>query len=217
MSARGTEAGFFITLEGPEWSGKSTQSRRLEARLNLGSGVLTTREPGGTELGEQLRTTLLGTARLPLSAWSEALLFTAARAQHVEQVIRPELAAGHIVVCDRFSDSTLAYQGYGRGLDLTLLARLQELVTVGARPNLTFLLDLPVEEGLRRIPRYARDRLDSETRAFHRRVREGYLQMAAAEPKRWVTIDGSQHPDAVADQILEIATQRLRSPGKLAA
>jgi dTMP kinase len=216
MTAAGTPAGFFITFEGPEGAGKSTQSHRLMARLNL-SGVLTTREPGGTDLGEQIRTTLLSARRLLVSPWSEALLFTAARAQLVEEVIRPKLAAGEVVICDRFSDSTLAYQGYGRGLDRTLLAKLQDVVTAGVRPNLTFLLDLPVEEGLRRIPQDARDRLDSETRAFHRRVREGYLQMAAQEPKRWVTIDASQHPDTIADRILDVAVQRLRSAGKLAA
>ena len=216
MNADGTPAGFFITFEGPEGSGKSTQSYRLMTRLNLG-GVLTTREPGGTDLGEQIRTTLLSARRLKVSTWSEALLFTAARAQLVEEVIRPKLAVGQVVICDRFSDSTLAYQGYGRGLDPTLLARLQEVVTTGARPNLTFLLDLPVEEGLRRIPREVRDRLDSETRAFHRRVRDGYVQMAAQEPQRWVTIDASRHPDEIADQVLDVAVQRLRAAGKLPA
>jgi dTMP kinase len=216
MSADGTATGFFITFEGPEGSGKSTQSHRLMTRLNL-DGLLTTREPGGTELGEQIRATLLSARRLLVNPWSEALLFTAARAQHVEELIRPRLAAGQVVICDRFSDSTIAYQGYGRGLDRALLARLQEVVTLGARPDLTFLLDLPVEEGLRRIPLQARDRLDSETRAFHRRVRDGYLHMAAEEPQRWITIDASRHPDEVADQVLEVAVQRLRSAGKLPA
>src|SRR5579864_9192728 len=121
MNAGGTPGGFFITFEGPEGSGKSTQSHRLKTRLNL-SGVLTTREPGGTDLGEQIRTTLLSARRLLVSPWSEALLFTAARAQLVEEVIRPRLAADQVVICDRFSDSTLAYQGYGRGLDRRLLA-----------------------------------------------------------------------------------------------
>jgi dTMP kinase len=216
MNADPTQAGFFITFEGPEGAGKSTQSERLATRLNLG-GVIATREPGGTDLGERIRSILLSPQRLLVSPWSEALLFTAARAQLVEEVIRPRLASGQVVVCDRFIDSTLAYQGYGRGLDRTLLARLQAVVTAGARPDLTFLLDLPVEEGLRRIPREARDRLDSETRAFHRRVREGYLRMAAEEPGRWVTIDAAEDQGIVADKVLEVAIHRLRSAGKLPA
>jgi len=207
--------GFFISFEGPEGGGKSTQIHRLAAALaEQGHAVWTTREPGGTPVGEEIRPILLG-QRQPanLSAWTEALLFTAARAQLVEEVIRPRLQRGELVLCDRFSDSTLAYQGYGRGLDLKTLRRLQAEATGGLAPDLTFLLDLPVEAGLARIPRRAKDRLDRETIAFHQRVHAGYRAMAAAEPRRWRDVDASSDPDQVAGRVLEYTLAALQRAG----
>ncbi|HYM49057.1 MAG TPA: dTMP kinase [Candidatus Limnocylindrales bacterium] len=218
MSADGKPGGFFITLEGPEGGGKSTQARQLEARLNLSDIVTTaTREPGGTALGEQIRPLLLNPSGTANDPWAEALLFTAARAQLVAEVIRPCLQRGEVVVCDRFADSTIAYQGFGRGLDLARLRDLQDAVLGGIRPDLTFLLDLRVEQGLARIPRYARDRIDQETRAFHEKIRAAYLQMAGEEPDRWVVLDATGHPDALADRMFEVAVERMRKSNRLPA
>jgi dTMP kinase len=215
VETAGKPGGFFISFEGPEGGGKSTQIQRLAAALaEQGYAVWTTREPGGTRVGETIRPILLGQHQaVNLSAWSEALLFTAARAQLVEEVIRPRLERGELVLCDRFSDSTLAYQGYGRGLDLEALRRLQAQATGGLRPHLTLLLDLPVEAGLARIPRGAKDRLDRETIAFHQRVHAGYRTMAALEPHRWRGVDASLDPDQVADRVLEYTTQALHLAG----
>jgi dTMP kinase len=160
-----------------------------------------------------IRPILLGPQAGPLSAWSEALLFTAARAQLVDEVIRPRLQQGELVLCDRYSDSTLAYQGYGRGIDLKTLRRLQADATGGLAPDLTLLLDLPVEAGLARIPRRAKDRLDRETIAFHQRVYVGYREMAAREPHRWRQVDASRDPDEVASRILELTLEALRTAG----
>lgn len=202
--------GFFITFEGPEGGGKSTQIHRLAAALaDQGFIIWTTREPGGTRVGEMIRPILLGRQQAPMTAWSEALLFTAARAQHVEEVIQPRLQRGELVLCDRYTDSTLAYQGYGRGLDLETLRRLQREATGGLEPDLTVLLNLPIEAGLARIPRPAQDRLDQETEAFHHRVRAGYQQLAAAEPRRWREVDASADPDQVAGRILELVSEAL--------
>ena len=203
MSAEGTPAGFFISFEGPEGSGKSTQIERLAAALAQDRHpVFTTREPGGTPIGERIRALLLDREATGMAPWTEALLFTAARAQLVRDVIRPRLAAGEIVICDRYTDSTMAYQGYGRRLDRETLGRLQDLATGGLKPDLTVLLRLSVETGLDRIARDRRDRLDDETIAFHMRVHEAYLKLAAQEPQRWREIDASLAPDAVADDVL---------------
>ena len=214
MDTAGKPSGFFITFEGPEGGGKSTQVHRLAATLaDQGYSVWTTREPGGTRVGEMIRPILLGRQQARMTAWSEALLFTAARAQHVEEVIRPRLANGEIVLCDRYGDSTVAYQGYGRGLDLDTLQRLQRQATAGLQPNLTILLNLPVETGLARIPRPAQDRLDRETAAFHERVRAGYQEMAAAEPQRWREVDAAAGPDEVAYRIAGLVNDALRQAG----
>jgi dTMP kinase len=214
MDTAAKRGGFFITFEGPEGGGKSTQTDRLAAALaGQGYQVWTTREPGGTRVGEMIRPILLGQRHTRLSAWSEALLFTAARAQLLEEVIRPRVERGEILLCDRFSDSTIAYQGYGRGLDLESLRRLQAEATGSLRPDLTLLLNLPVEAGLARIPSTQMDRLDSEAVAFHHRVRAGYGEMAAAEPARWRQVDASLPEDQVADQILEYAMQALVQAG----
>lgn len=215
METAGTPGGFFISFEGPEGGGKSTQIQRLAAALaEQGYVVWTTREPGGTRVGESIRPMLLGQRQADnLSGWTEALLFTAARAQLVSEVIRPRLQRGELVLCDRFSDSTLAYQGYGRGLDLDALRRLQAQATGGLVPDLTLLLDLPVEAGLARIPRRAQDRLDRETIAFHQRVHAGYRTMMAAEPQRWREVDASSDPDQVARRVLEYTIEALRRAG----
>ena len=215
METAGKRGGFFVSLEGPEGGGKSTQIHRLAAALaEQGYVVWTTREPGGTRVGEMLRPILLGPQQeIKLSAWAEALLFTAARAQLVNEVIRPRLHRGEVVLCDRFSDSTLAYQGYGRGLDLGALQQLQAQATGGLMPDLTLLLDLPVEAGLARIPRGAKDRLDRETIAFHERVHAGYRAMTALDPHRWRVIDASIDPDQVANGIFEQTIAALQEAG----
>jgi dTMP kinase len=214
MDTAAKPSGFFITFEGPEGGGKSTQIHRLAATLaEQGYSVWTTREPGGTRLGEMIRPILLGREQGSLTAWSEALLFTAARAQHVAEVIRPRLERGELVLCDRYIDSTLAYQGYGRGLDLKTLRRLENDATDGLEPNLTMLLNLPVEAGLARIPRPAQDRLDRETASFHERVRAGYQEMANADSLRWRVVDASADPDQVAQQILEAVSAALTAAG----
>jgi len=211
-AARG--GGFFITFEGPEGGGKSTQIHRLAATLaDQGHTIWTTREPGGTRVGEMIRPILLGRQQSPMTAWSEALLFTAARAQLVDEVIRPRLERGELVLCDRYADSTIAYQGYGRGLELDALDRLQRQATGGLQPHLTILLNLPVEAGLARIPPTARDRLDRETAAFHQRVRDGYQAMVAAEPRRWREVDASQDQDSVAHRILLLVSEALEQAG----
>jgi dTMP kinase len=214
METAGKANGFFITFEGPEGGGKSTQIHRLAASLaGQGFSVWTSREPGGTRVGETLRPILLGRQQAPLTPWSEALLFTAARAQHVEEVIRPRLERGEVVLCDRYLDSTLAYQGYGRGLDLDALRRLQAAATAGLTPELTILLNLPVEAGLARIPAPSQDRLDRETQAFHQRVRQGYQELAAAEPARWREVDASAGESEVAARILRLASEALAGAG----
>jgi dTMP kinase len=214
METPAKSGGFFITFEGPEGGGKSTQVHRLAGSLaELGYSVWTTREPGGTRVGEMIRPILLGRQHAQLTAWSEALLFTAARAQHVEEVIRPRIERGEVVLCDRYIDSTLAYQGYGRGLDLETLRRLQEQATGGLLPDLTLLLNLPVAAGLARIPRPSQDRLDRETAAFHERVRAGYEQLAAGAPQRWREVDATAGPDRVAERILAATTEALDYAG----
>ncbi|MEO6795823.1 MAG: dTMP kinase [Candidatus Dormibacter sp.] len=214
MGAAGKPAGFFITFEGPEGGGKSTQIHRLAEQLAAdGYVVWTTREPGGTRAGETIRPLVLGGSAPTLSPLTEALLFSAARAQLVDEVIRPRIERGEIVLCDRYADSTLAYQGYGRGLDLAFLRRLQAEVLSGLQPRLTLLLQLPVETGLARIPSTVQDRLDRETVAFHQRVSAGYRQMALEEPDRWREVDASALPDEVAASIFEHVNRALQQAG----
>ncbi len=214
METAGARGGFFISFEGPEGGGKSTQIDRLASTLaERGYNVWTTREPGGTRVGEMVRSILLGPNVSQLSPWAEALLFTAARAQLVEEVIRPRLERGEVVMTDRYADSTLAYQGFGRGLDLDRLRQLQRDATGGLEPGLTLLLNLPIETGLARIPPRAQDRLDRETTSFHRRVHEGYRMLAAADPERWRDVDASGDPARVADSILAHVTEALQRAG----
>jgi dTMP kinase len=198
------QKGLFITLEGPEGSGKSTQASRLATHLReRGDTVLLTREPGGTAMSEQIRTLITNHANAELLPQAEFLLFCASRSQLVHQVIRPHLAAGGTVVCDRYADSTLAYQGYGRGLDLGILRSISDFAADHLMPNITFLLDLPVEAGLerRKMGGGEWNRMDAQTLAFHQRVREGYLALSENEPGRWVRVDASVSQDEVWEQI----------------
>ncbi|MBI4318129.1 MAG: dTMP kinase [Chloroflexi bacterium] len=184
----------FITFEGPEGSGKSTQAQLLFQFLQgKGHDVILTREPGGTRLGENLRQVVMFGENIAVSPRAETLIFAAARAQLVEDVIRAHLVRGH-VVCDRFADSTTAYQGYGRGLPIRDVLATNAFATGGLVPDLTILLDIPVEIGLLRNCNdisAGRDRFESEDIAFHGRVRQGYLALAAAEPSRWRVIDAT--------------------------
>ncbi|MCP9469183.1 MAG: dTMP kinase [Nitrospira sp.] len=206
--------GFFITLEGGEGSGKTTQALRLSQSLAAkGYDVLLTREPGGTVIAEQLRNLLLRTdSTEPLAPETEALLILAARRQHVDHVIRPALKRGAVVICDRFSDSTLAYQGYGRGLDLKILRRMNDWTTDHLSPHLTLLFDLPVAMGLRRRrgSHAADNRLDRETRTFHARVHTGFRASAKREPRRIVIVDARPSPDMIAAQVETLVLAKLR-------
>jgi dTMP kinase len=197
----------FVTFEGIEGSGKSTQAGRLAARL--GMHTVLTQEPGGTVIGGLIRGLLLDHAHRALAPAAEVLLFFADRAQHVAELIRPALAKGHSVVSDRYTDSSLAYQGYGRGMDRDLIRAVAKLATGGLQPDLTILLDVPVDVGLARArSRGPHDRLEAELREFHDRVRAGYLEMAAAEPARWVRLDGEGPAEEVARRVAAAAEAR---------
>jgi dTMP kinase len=183
----------FVSFEGPDGSGKTTQIGLLASRLEeRGLSFVVTREPGGTPLGGELRSLLLD-SRHKISAITEALLMTADRAEHVDQIIRPALSSGKVVISDRYLDSTLAYQGGGRGLPLARLRAIQDFATGGLLPNLTFLLDLPVEIGIQRKQGSAElNRLDQESLQFHRRVADTFRQMAVEDPRRWRYVDATQ-------------------------
>lgn len=207
--------GLFVTFEGGEGSGKSTQVARLAARLRaMGLDPLLTREPGGTPVGEGIRALLLDHERRP-NAMTEALLMVAARAQLSATVLRPALDAGRLVLCDRFGDSTLAYQGGGRGIDHALLLQLNRAATGGLAPALTLLFDVPVPVGLERRhgSAGATNRLDREPAEFHERVRARYLELAAAEPERWRVIDGTVGEVEIEARVWEAVAPRL-SPAR---
>jgi dTMP kinase len=186
--------GLFITLEGPEGAGKSTNREYLAERLReQGVDVLLTREPGGTPLAERIRELLLDPSDEPMAADTELLLVFAARAQHLQQVIRPALAKGSVVLCDRFTDATYAYQGGGRGLSIERIAQLEQFVQAELRPDLTLIFDLPVEVGLARAAARGRlDRFEQEGRGFFEAVRQAYLQRAAQAPQRYRVLDAGQ-------------------------
>ena len=192
--------GFFITLEGGEGAGKSVQLAALATRLEAqGRTVITTREPGGTPLGERLRDLLLD-LESNLAPLTEAALFAAARAELVSTVIKPALDRGDWVVCDRYSDSTVAYQGYATNVDLMSIGQLNQIATGGLLPDLTVLLDLAVTTGLQRAA--GEDRFESEDLEFHERVRKGYLALAEYDRERWLVVDATQPVEAVTEQIL---------------
>ena len=204
---------FFITIEGPDGSGKSTQAQLLADHLkDKGYDVLFTREPGGTEIGDQIRRVIMSLDNKQMSPQAEFLLFSASRAQLVREVIQPKLAAGGVVVCDRYYDSSLAYQGYGHQLNLDQLRSVTEFVTGGLVPDLTLLLDLPSGVGLnRRREAGLWNRLDDYDLAFHERVRAGYLRLAEAESQRWVLIDATRSKAEIQSDMQEPVLTRLES------
>jgi dTMP kinase len=188
----------FITFEGGEGCGKSTQSRILNARLKkLAISSLLIHEPGITALGKKVTRLLKWSKDISISPLSELLLFNVSRAQLVTEVIKPNLGKGTIVICDRYADSTTAYQGYGRGLDLATVKAANNIGTQGLAPNLTILMDILVEAGLERKKDKKPDRFEKENLSFHRRVREGYLKLAKAEPKRWLVIDATKSKEDI--------------------
>lgn len=209
-----TASGIFITLEGGEGSGKTTQARRLCERLTAqGLDVLHTREPGGTLLAERLRSLLLDHSVETIAPETEAYLIFAARRQHVDHVIKPSLARGMMVVCDRFSDSTMAYQGYGRGLDLRVLRTMNSWATGKLAPQLTLLFDVPVAVGLgrRRGGAATQNRLDREADRFHRKVRAGFRALARREPRRIMLIDSTGPLESVAQTVEELVLNWLKA------
>jgi dTMP kinase len=204
----------FITFEGIEGSGKTSHARTLAAGLRAtGRTVIETREPGGTPAGIAIRTLLLGAEATPLTALAELFLYCADRTEHVTEVIRPALAAGHIVVCDRFSDSTVAYQGHGRGLELDVVRSLDAQARDGLVPTLTFLLDCPVDVGLRRAKARAgaTDRFEREAIAFHERIRTGFRTLAAEAGERVVVVDSTVDPATADARIMAATLARLEA------
>ncbi|MGD8407542.1 MAG: dTMP kinase [Thiohalophilus sp.] len=199
-------SGYFITVEGGEGVGKSSNLAFIEAWLReAGKEVVMTREPGGTGLGEKIRELLLDANQTGMAVDTELLLMFAARAQHLNEVIKPALAAGKWVVCDRFTDATYAYQGGGRGVDLQRIAQLEQWVQGNLRPDLTLLLDLPVQQGLQRAgQRSAPDRFEQEQQHFFERVRETYLIRARQEPNRFRVIDAAPALEQVQQQIAAV-------------
>lgn len=214
--------GFFITFEGIEGCGKTTQLRLLKERLAaLGEKVTVTREPGGCPVADQMRAILLDAKNSAITPLAELLLYAAARAQHVQEVIVPALERGETVLCDRFTDATVAYQGHGRGLDLAVIEKLNTLATGSLQPALTVLIDCPVEVGLSRA--LARieatsgakeERFERESLLFHQKVRNGYLALANAFPERFVVVDGSGDVRQTGLLVEEALRQRMQSLGK---
>ena len=198
----------FITFEGGEGSGKSSQAEELRRWLSTqGIPAILTHEPGGTELGEKISDLVKWAQNTDISPMTELLLFNASRAQHVKEVIRPALYEGKAVICDRFDDSTTAYQSYGRGLDLEMVKSINDTATGGLRPNLTVLLDISVKDGLARKSGEKLDRFEKEDLEFHKKVREGYLKLADEERERWLVIDAAQSRESIS----EIIYQRVQS------
>jgi dTMP kinase len=202
----------FITLEGPDGSGKTQQIQLLSAFLeSRGQKVFFSREPGGTEIGDKIRSILMDMHNTSMHPRTETLLFCASRAQIVEEVIKPKLQAGYIVILDRYADSTIAYQGYGHGHDLTMIRQLLAFATGGLKPNLTILLDLDPQVGLERRKQGGGEwnRMDAYQLALHKRVRAGYLEMAAQEPNRWHIVSADQPVEVVQSSIQRIILDYL--------
>lgn len=210
--------GFFVTLEGPEGAGKTTQLARLEARLRaVGRAVTVTREPGGTPLGTRVREVVLDPA-VDIEPLGEFLLYSASRAQLVREVLRPALERSETVLCDRYADSSLAYQGAGRGLGLPLLRQITDEVTGGLSPDLTVLLDLDPALGLERAARRGQpDRLERADLDFHRRVRQGFLDLARAEPQRFLVLDATRSADDLEAEIWAAVSGKLAGGSSPAA
>jgi dTMP kinase len=207
--------GRFITFEGGEGSGKSTQTKLLADRLKrLGLQVVLTREPGGSPGAEVIRHVLLSGAAKPLGTHAEAILFAAARDDHVREIIQPALRKGHWVVCDRFADSTRVYQGTVGNVDPRLIRALERISVRETKPDLTFVLDLPAEEGLARSARRrggkTQDRFEGETLEFHQKLREAFRELTEQEPQRCILIDGTQMSKVVADTIWSIVNKRFQ-------
>jgi len=208
----------FITLEGPDGSGKTAQIQPLADFLSdQGFSVFTAREPGGTPIGDDIRAILMDMKNAKMQPSTETLLFCAARAQLVREIVQPRLKKGDTVILDRYADSTLAYQGYGHQNDLDLIRSVLKFATGGLKPDLTFLLDIDPEVGLRRRKESGEEwnRLDAYQLAYHRRVRQGYLEMAAQEPERWRVVDASQPPAVVQSSIQENILSYLSNLSKL--
>lgn len=203
----------FITIEGPDGSGKSSQVPVLaEAIRQAGYDLVVTREPGGTEIGDQVRQIIMDLKNTGMFPHTEILLFQASRAQLVREVIRPNLEAGKVVLCDRYADATLAYQGYGHETDLLELRRVVEFATGGLKPDLTLYLDIDVEKGLRRKGNGEEwNRLDAYEVEFHERARAGYLELIAQEPERWVVIDARQSVEQIQEDLKRVVLERLRA------
>jgi dTMP kinase len=213
----------FITFEGTEGCGKTTQIRRLARKLaSLRIPVLFTLEPGGTQIGKQIRKILLDSRNRDLAPLAEVLLYAAERAQHVKEVIKPALEQGKWVLCDRFMDATVVYQGMARGQDMKLIQLLNQKVTLGIWPNITILLDCPVEVGLERAllrdktgKVKGQDRFEKENRAFHQKVRRGYLALARKDPKRFVVIRADGSADEVEESVFRYIQPLVSRPGKI--
>lgn len=205
--------GSFITIEGPEGSGKTTHILPLARFLKeCGYKVFATREPGGTPIGDQIRSVVTKLENVEMHPRTEILLFQASRSQLVEEVIKPHLITGEIVLCDRYADSTLAYQGYGHQTNLEELRNLVNYATGGLMPNITILLDVDIQLGLRRKTTNGEwNRLDALTFEFHQRVREGYLELASREPERWVVIDAQQSSDIVQEEMRKAVIKHLEA------
>lgn len=205
----------FITLEGPEGSGKTSHMPHLVEYLReQGHKVFPTREPGGTSIGEQIREVIHTLKNVEMHPRTETLLYQAARAQIVEEVIQPRLAAGEIVISDRYYDSTIAYQGYGHQQDLEQVRTLVRYATGGLTPDLTILLDVDVEEGLKRKKKDNEwNRLDAYTVEFHKRVRDGYLEMVKREPRRWTVVDAGGEWERIQGELRRVVDERLKKAG----
>jgi dTMP kinase len=209
----------FITFEGGDGSGKTTQLKALEGYLTeRGKSCIATREPGGTSLGNLIRQVLLEVGKQPITSPTELFLYLADRAQHIHEVIIPAIKQGKVILCDRHTDSTLAYQGYGRGIDLGLLRSLNDIASQGIKPDLTFLFDCPVEIGLSRTAQRQfqaitgagrEDRFEREKVEFHERVREGFLELARAEPHRFRIIDATRSVEEIAREIENVIDREL--------
>ncbi|MFH0768351.1 MAG: dTMP kinase [Chloroflexota bacterium] len=202
----------FITFEGGEGAGKTVQTKALYRRLSrLAIPALLTYEPGGTPLGKKVARWLKGAQSTGISPLTELLMFNASRAELIKEVIQPNLKSGTVIICDRYTDSTIAYQSYARGLDLEIVKYINNTATQGLKPHLTILLDIPTKEGFARKRDKKHDRFEQEDMSFHKKVREGYLKLAAGEPQRWLIIDAQQSKEKIREIIWQRVSQLLKT------